>query len=327
MDATRGIASGLSPFSPCFDRFIPTGYREGMEFTQQVEAAAGIEGLGGLVLVWPAQFQEACQVKPLLARHGLALATLEFSLYADRRWKAGLFTAVDAGLRREAVEACKKGVDVAAEAGAEDVLLWPGQDGFDYPFQADYHANWARLVEGISEVASHRPDMKISIEYKRMEPRANIHVRNAGVLLCLLNDIALPNVGATVDLGHSLYAAENPAEALALVARAGRLFQVHVNDNYRDWDHDLIPGSVNFWETLELFYWAERSGYAGWYQIDSYPYRDDGRAALCAAVERTRYFIDRARELLQSPLSESLARSDAVAAGRLVWQHVLENKR
>lgn len=317
------IASGLAPFTPCYDRFLTTGYREGLPFQAQVEAAAGIPGLGALVLVWPAQFQTASEIKPLLARHHLALATLEFSLYADRRWSTALFSTRDQGLRREAIETCRRGIDVALEAGADDVLLWPGQDGFDYPFQADYPAAWSRLVDTLGEIASYRPQMRISIEYKRMEPRANIYVRNAGVLLALLRDLNLPNVGGTVDLGHSLYSAENPAEAAMLLARAGKLFQVHVNDNYRDWDHDLVVGSVHLWETLEFFYWVERAGYTGWYQIDSYPYRDDGRAALLNSVERTRWLIDRARDLQATPLADHLARGDAMDAGRLVWERVL----
>jgi xylose isomerase len=47
----------------------------------------------------------------------------------------------------------KKALDVAAELGAVDVLMWPGQDGFDYPFQSDYQKYWGLLVEAIGEVA------------------------------------------------------------------------------------------------------------------------------------------------------------------------------
>ena len=124
-------------------------------------------------------------------------------------------------------------------------LLWPGQDGFDYPFQADYSRCWRLLIDGIGEVAAHRPDVRIAIEYKPKEPRAHLFVRNAGTLLHLLHEIGLANVGATIDLGHSLVAGENAAEAAVLLADAGKLFQVHVNDNYRDWDHDLMVGTIS----------------------------------------------------------------------------------
>jgi len=321
------ITSGFAPFAPCADRFVPSGYREGMGLEQQMEAASRIKGLRSVGLDYPYQFTDPAAVKPLLDRYGFTLSTLELGTYPDRKWKLGTFTAPDAAVRKEAIAMCKRGLEVAAELGAGDVLLWPGQDGFDYPFQADYAEAWDLLVDGIREVALHRPDVKVSIEYKRMEPRTNIYVRNAGVLLHLLHEIDLPSVGATIDLGHSLVAGENPAEAAALIARAGKLFQVHVNDNYRDWDHDLIVGSACFWETLEFFYWVERAGYQGWYVLDIYPYREDGSTALQEGVDRVSYFLEAARRLVGTPLAQALKRADAVAANRLVWREILTGYR
>lgn len=58
---------------------------------------------------------------------------------------------------------------------------------------------------------------------------------------------------------------ENPAETVALLKRYGdKLFHVHMNDNYRYWDDDMIVGSVHTIETLEFFYWLQRTGYDGW---------------------------------------------------------------
>ena len=165
--------------------------------------------------------------------------------------------------------------------------------------------------------------MKIAIEYKPKEPRANIYVRNAGVLLYLLEKVNMPNVGGVIDSGHSLVAGESPAEAAALLAHAGRLFQVHVNDNYRDWDHDLIVGSVTFLETLEFFYSLMRLGYDGYYILDIFPYREDGAAALQEGVDRVKYFIDAAEKLGKSDIGRYLDRHDSIGANKLVWQEIL----
>ena len=64
-----------------------------------------------------------------------------------------------------------------------------------------------------------------------------------------------------------------------------KLKQVHLNDNYRDWDHDLIPGSVTVWEHIEFFYWLQKLGYDGWYSLDIFPYREDGIEAVELAVK------------------------------------------
>jgi len=316
------IGSGFAPFSPCTDRFVVKGYRDPMTLEAQVRAAAEVNGLAGIGLDYPYQFNErdVPKVKGLVSKYGFRFCTLELGLYPDRKWKMGTFCAPDPGIRREAIAMCKRGLKVAAEMGADDVLLWPGQDGFDYPFQADYDRSWKLLIEGIAEVASHRPDVKIAIEYKPKEPRAHIFVRNAGTLLYLIHSVGLPNVGGTVDYGHSLVAGENPAEAAVLLAREGKLFQVHVNDNYRDWDHDLMVGAVSFWETLEFFYWLVRSGYGGWYITDVYPYREDGFGALQHCVRNTERFLDMAQKLsLRGDLSEKLIKADAVASHEMLW--------
>jgi sugar phosphate isomerase/epimerase len=293
-----------------------------MTLEEQFAAAAQVKGLRGTGLDYPYQFSDPKEVRPLLSRYQLAFVTLEIGLYPDKKWKNGTYTAPDPGIRREAIQMSKRALDVASELGAVDVLMWPGQDGFDYPFQSDYLRYWKLLAEGIGEVAAHRPDVKIAIEYKKQEPRTNCYIRNAGVLLNLLRDVGLPNVGGCIDLGHSLAAGENPGEAVALVHRAGRLFQVHLNDNYRDWDHDLILGSVCFWETLEFFYWLRRCGWEGWYLLDIFPYRFDGHAALQQGVDRTRFFIELAEKVDTPQMRESLAAADVIRAGRELWGNV-----
>ncbi|TFG60986.1 MAG: hypothetical protein E4H36_11155, partial [Spirochaetales bacterium] len=239
------IGSGFAPFSPCADRFNTAGYKPSLTLGEQMTAARGVRGLTGIGLDYPYQFTKADEVKPLLEQTGFAMVTVEIGLYPDKKWKDGTYTSPDPGIRRESIEMSKKALDAAAELGAEDVLMWPGQDGFDYPFQSDYLKYWGLLADAVGEVASYRQDVKIAIEYKKQEPRTNCYIRNAGVLLKLLDDVGMGNVGGCVDLGHSLACGENPGEAVALLHRAGKLFQVHINDNYRDWDHDLIVGSVS----------------------------------------------------------------------------------
>ena len=60
-------------------------------------------------------------------------------------------------------------------------------------------------------------------------------------------------MGILLDIGHSIVAQENPAEAAALINRyKEKLFYVHFNDNYRYWDDDMMAGAVNIPVLLEL---------------------------------------------------------------------------
>jgi sugar phosphate isomerase/epimerase len=319
------IGSGLVPFSPCAERFVGEGYRDGMPLAEQIAAMARVDGMRGVALDYPAQFDDSQvgQVRKLYEAHGFELATLELGLYPSRKWKLGTLSSTDPGVRRDALEMSKRGLDIAREMQAWDVLLWPGQDGFDYPFQADYDECWKLLIDGIGEVAAHAPDVRVAIEYKPKEPRAHCFIRNAGILLWLLKKVDLPNVGATIDFGHSMVAGENAAEAAALLAGEGKLFQVHLNDNYRDWDHDLIVGSVHLVETLEFLYYIVKSGYDGWYLMDVFPYREDGHAAIQQCVSNTERLLDIAHNVPQKELKAALGRMDSVATIKMFYENLV----
>ncbi len=321
---TIKIGSGLVPFSKVSDRFLPGGYRDGLPIEEQLKAAVKVKGLNGVGLDYPLQFEDPVKMKKKLDNLGLRLCTLEIGIYGKREWKLGAFTAPDRVARRRAIDVVKKGMDAASILGVEDILLWLGQDGFDYPFQVNYTSNWDYLIEGIREVGEYRKDIRISVEYKLKEPRLRCHISTVGSALYIAEKVGLPNVGVTIDLGHSLLAQENPAEAVSLLARSKRLFQVHVNDNYCDWDSDLLVGSINLWTTLEFFYWLRKVGYKGWHIIDFYPYREDGVKALSQCIEKTRRLHELAGKLKATDIEEFQKKHDAVAIYRLLWSEIIK---
>ena len=143
-----------------------------------------------------------------------------------------------------AIDRAKGAIDAAAEVGDCDVNIWPGHDGFEYPFEGHYEDAWKWMYDSLQEVAEHNPTVSIGIEPKCKEPRANQYISNTGKALMLVNKINKSNLGITLDFGHSLAALENPAECATLAMMEDRLQQIHLNDNYRDWDHDLIPGTT-----------------------------------------------------------------------------------
>ena len=97
------------------------------------------------------------------------------------------------------------------------------------------------------------------------------------------------NLGATFDIGHALYAGERPAQAAALLARAGRLFHVHLNDNEGTWDWDMLPGAYHLWEFVELFHYLEKLGYKeDWYAYDIFPKELDTVETFNVAIGLTR---------------------------------------
>jgi len=317
------IGSGLVPFANVADRFLPQGYRDGLPLEEALRASKEVAGLDAIGLDYPMQFEDPVKMQAILDKYDLTLCILEMGIYGERRWKMGSFASTDPAIRRQAIDLVKRGLDVAAEMGVDEILLWPGQDGYEYPFQANYDLVWGYLVDGITEVAEHRPDVRIGIEYKRKEPRLNCYIDSAAKTVLLCEAIGLPHVGVTVDFGHSLNAQENPAEALALCAQYDRLFQVHVNDNYGDWDSDLLVGQINFWATLEFFYWLHKLGFDSWYIMDFFPYREDGPAALEQCIRNTRRMADLAVRLAKRRLEQMQEVADPVAISEMLWQETV----
>ncbi len=263
----------LSLLGKVGDRFA--AYGEAQTTADLFQLASQVNGLDGVELVYPFEFRDVEEVKRLLGTHSLECSSVNVNVKAEPKFHRGSFTSIDPEVRAEAVRYLKTGMDLAASLGCHLVTICPLADGHDYPFEVDYGQAWRWLREGIGEAASYRSDVKVSLEYKRSETRTHCVLNSAATALHLINQIGSPNLGVTIDLGHALYVAETPAQIVALLADADRLFLVHVNDNYREFDWDMIPGTVNFWDWLETFLYLDEVGYDGWYTSDVTPARLD----------------------------------------------------
>lgn len=263
----------LSLLGQVGDRFAAYGEKQTLD--ELFELASQVEGLDGVELVYPFEFKDVAAVKRLLQVHNLECSSVNVNVKADPKFHRGSFTSIDPEVRAEAVRYLKTGMDLADSLGSNLVTICPLADGHDYAFEVDYGQAWRWLREGIGEAASYRSDVRVSLEYKRSETRTHCILNSAATALHLINQIGSPNLGVTIDLGHALYVAETPAQIVALLADADRLFLVHVNDNYREFDWDMIPGTVNFWDWLETFLYLDEVGYDGWLTSDVTPARLD----------------------------------------------------
>ena len=280
------ISAGVWAYGACSDRYVGNGYRDRLPLARRIERLGGIEGIAGVEITYPSDFDEHSYTEfaPLLQKYGLGISSMGVEIVCDKEWQTGSFTSPDVAVRKKAVALTQSAMDFAASVGVEVVSLWMGQDGHDYFMQADYARQWDWLVEGLRLCAEHNPDVKLGIEYKASEPRLSCMVKSGGVALALAQCTGCRNVGVTMDVGHALNIRENAAETAAILLRQNRLFHLHLNDNYLTSDDDMPIGSVHFLHFLELFFWLKRLDYKGWYCLDMYPYRDDPDEAVRASL-------------------------------------------
>ena len=309
----------LPTFGNCADRYCLSGYGGGgSTMEEMLDLATQVDGLDGLELVgnWHVNDGNIRDVANMFSQRNLAISMLVPDLWTQAKWGKGSLAAPDAATRRDAVDEIKKVMDWAVELSCPYIDVWPGQDGYDYAFQADFSEAWKWLQDGLAECAAYNDQVRILVEYKLKEPRTHCFVISAAKALLLLEK--LDNIGVLLDVGHAMAAAEYAAEAAVLLSQYGKLDYIHLNDNYHCWDDDMMVGSVHLIEYLELAYWLKRIKYDGWLTLDIFPYRENG---VQAAIECKRWmeaFFSAIDRLGIDAITEVVKNADACKSSKMI---------
>jgi len=303
------------------------GRAERLSTLELIDRAASVSGLSAVDVNFP---QQAEGLRPAhLAAHiterGLVLNGYAMRYNGDPAFRPGAFTNADPAVRRKAIDLTRRGIDEAREAGAAMLTIWPGQDGVDHPFQADYARLFDWEVEGIREVAEYDPGFPVSIEYKPSEPRSIMILPNVSATLLAIAEAGATNLGVTLDFGHVLEADTSPAMAAALVARRSRLLGLHINDGYGRRDDGLMVGAVHTVQTIELLRQLRRDGFGGAIYFDTFPdvAALDPVAECEANISTIEAMFDVLDRLPETELEAALAEQDVVTALRLVQAAIL----
>jgi xylose isomerase len=316
----------LGNVGSCSDRYCGA---YGKKFTTEelFERLASIDLLSGVDIVAVPEILEDWQtVEKCVKKYGLTVVSIAVDHFTQEIYKQGSFSSIDEKIRTKAIDDTKNVMDLASAINCETVTIWPGQDGYDYSFQADYLQERTWFADGIREACNHNPEIDICIEYKLKEPRTHSYLSSAAVTILILQEIAEKNCKAIIDYGHALLGYENPAESVVLFKKYGDLLRhIHINDNYRYWDDDMIVGSIRQLEFLEFFYWLRRTGYEGWFTIDQFPYRENARDA----VEESAIWMNALEGLLDNfdmnEIDSIIKKKDAVEASRLMRKILLKS--
>lgn len=260
-------------------------YQQARSIEERLDVARNIPRTHGVEPVYPQDLGHDGKGVQGVKNSGLAVSAVNVNVKTEEIFRYGSFTSRDPVARARGVEYVKSAMDLAAELGTDMVSVCPLIDGWDYPFEVDYQLQWKWLVEAFAEATAHRADIRVSIEYKAFESRNRIILPTMARTLHLCNVVGAKNLGVTMDVGHALFAGETPAAEAVLAHDAGRLFYVHFNDNDRGADWDMLPASVNLWETLELLFYIERLGWSGWFAYDVFTRSGDNAEAVAATFE------------------------------------------
>lgn len=293
-----------------------------------VRRAGLVKEMNSIVFNYPEHFveQSTAGLRDAVARTHLTVRGINLR-YPEPQFSEGAFTNPSAELREAAVRLTCDAVDACRELGARHVMIWLGNDGWDYPFQMDYSQAWAWEVEGIRAVADYAAQagdgMRISIEYKPSEPRRFSLLADVGTTLLAVEECGRENVGVALDYCHMLMAGENPATSAALCIRKGLLYGLHLNDGYGALDDGLMVGSVTLPQLTELMYHVCKSDYDDIVYFDTFPLREDPVQECAANIRRLEEVIAVVDRLDGCGAAQALADQDGLAAQQSLWKATL----
>jgi len=322
---------GIWAFGPMVTRFVPGGYQPQWRdepIPEKVHRA--VDGLGELIddyeFHYPGELNRdnLDDVRGALDGHGIYC--IASGLHVDPRFAKGAFTSLDDSVRSEAVRLCLEAADLAGELDAQ-MIIWPGGEGYNYPFQVPYAEVWARLLDGIAQVAERlaQHGRLLLLEHKNSEPAMKIHMSNVGMTLHVISKLrerGIDNVKVNMDWQHLIMNGENLGEYVALLAAEGLLGHQHANSGWGTFDDDNMVGATRFMETLELALELRRANYGANGErlgFDLYPYTEDQVASVRRSVLQWRFIDDVASRIDESALREAQSRKDAVRAYEIVY--------
>jgi xylose isomerase len=323
---------GIWAFGSMVTRFVPGGYQpEHAGETTIDRVRRAVDGLGDLIDGYEFHYpQELNEENVDAIRDALGsdhdVYCLAGGLHLDPRFGRGGLVNPDPAVRAEAVKIAVGGAKLSGELGVP-MIVWPGIEGYNYPFQTPYAESWDLFIDGLAQIAETlgAAGQELWLEHKNSEPAMKILMRNIGMTLFVIHELAdrgCRNVKVNMDWQHLIMNGESLAEYAALLSSRGLLGHQHANSGWGTFDDDNMVGATAFMETLELALEFRRSGYGSSGErlgFDLYPYTEDAVEAVRRSVLQWRFIAGVAGRIDDAALRKAQAKKDAVRAYEIVY--------
>src|SRR5947209_461305 len=186
---------GIWAFGTLGTRFLIAGYHPDVAAERPVDrarrVAAGLSDLyDGLELHYPNEIDENNADQIVQAIQPMDVYCIASGSHTFPQHGRGALTNPDPGVREEARAANRRAIDLCARLGAH-MIIWPGIEGYNYPFQSDYTSQWRVLLEGFADAVTYATSRNVNvfIEHKNSEPQMKIYMRDMGMSIFIIRKL------------------------------------------------------------------------------------------------------------------------------------------
>ena len=325
---------GIWTFGANATRFMPLGYHpEVASEDMPAKVRRVVDGLGSLVdgyeFHYPSEVNEENLDKIIAALGQHDLYAIALGLFSNPKYALGSFINPDKDVRKESIEIARRGVSLAAAVGSK-FIIWPGGEGYNYPFQVLYGDVWEQFISAIAEIVAQANELGVIVllEHKNSEPAMRILMRDIGMTMYVIKKVEekgvpINNLKINMDWQHLIMNGEPLAEYAALLAKEGLLGHQHGNSGWGSFDDDNMVGASFFIETLALAIELRRVRYGEHGErigFDLFPYTEDQIQAVKRSIYQWEFIDSIAAKIDDRALKKAQAAHDAVASYEVVYK-------
>ena len=240
--------------------------------------------------------ENLCLYQKLQEKTGIRISGMGPHTFYDRQFMFGTLSNPIGEIRDRATKKLIDVLKLVKSADADGCGLWPGIDGYTYPYGHPFYQMWENFEGALADAMDEVPGVMVRLEPKPYEPVPNNIYRTTADALLLAHDIEarLKNplnrklldegvrlVGMQPEIGHIRMGYEDVPYAFSRICREGRMSHPHFNSQpLGNYDQDLNIGVVE-WDQAEAGLLAlKMAGFKEYIGIDINPERMPPRIAV-----------------------------------------------
>lgn len=286
------------------DRFT-SRFKEGIEVKERIKLLGDSGLVDGIELHYPYEVTEDNfeSIRNTAKNFNLNIVTVIPGLFNEMIFKNGSLSSPNKKTREQAVKRIITSINMNEELkkygeGGDFAIFWPAADGTTYPFDSNHMEKRNLIRNGLLE-ALDATEGNIVLEYKPSDPAAKTYFGTTGEAILLVRDLRekikdANRVGINPEMAHLLMADSSLGYDISLLMEEKMLFHTHWNTCRRKGaDTDMIVGTDNFYETMEVFYWLKRNNYKNWLGLDLMPKNENSIEAVRISIKAMAFMYNK----------------------------------